>query len=263
MRFSRYSRTVVALAVLGAVVVAGTALAVDVADQDVPSEAKVGDPARATVNMTNLYDDQSQWTLTVETELENPDWTITYYNQTGGVVKTIRKSGQQEVTGSGVSSPISKVQVRVTGTVPEVEEYTYPANHTFMILELVQGTDVIDRWNTFHYTPASREARRALNQAKEAMDAANASGASVDFALNDYQKAVQSYESGSFGVAKDLANSAEQNAKNAREDAMSGDEGSGGPPLALIVIGLLVLVAVVGGGIYYYRQSQQQSTKLR
>jgi uncharacterized protein with FMN-binding domain len=257
----------VALAVVGLV---GTASAVTVAPQDVPEEAEIGEPADASFTMTGLYEDidAREWTLVAETELEDPTWNISYYDQTGDLIGSQTPDGES-VQAPGVSADdgVSEVRVIVTGTVPSVEddEYSYPEQDTFVAAQFARqvgdrAPSRLDAFEVVHYTEQSREARQALDDAREAIDAAESEDADVSGAQSTFENARSVYRSGEFDEASSLAADAQSAAESAQEDAQAASQTN---QLLLYGVGAVVLLLVVGGGVYYYRQSQQQETRLR
>jgi hypothetical protein len=262
MRSTRSSRAVAVATLVVLSAVAGTAVAASVADPSVPDESRVGDVATASANVTDLYEgiDANEWTLVVETELEQPRWTIRYYNQTGGVVATTEVEGEQVLSDRTVAPPVDKVRVEVDGDTPEVESFEYGSNQTFLGLRIAQNVggadDTIRAWQVTHFTDDSRPAREALDAAQAAIDEAAADGADVSEARAEFEDARQAYDSESFQLATDSADEARQLAEEAGQSA-------GGLPLLPVVGGLVVVVVLIGGGLYYYRQQQQKGSKLR
>jgi flagellar basal body-associated protein FliL len=265
MRWTRSTRTTVVVAIIGVVaLVAGTAMAVTVADSSVPSESEVGDPVTASANLTELYDEDDEWTPAVQTELEDPQWTIEYLNQTGGVVGTVEESGVQAVTAPAVSPPVAKVSISVTGDTPAIESYDYESNQTYLGLQVEKRTSggdaTVETWEVTHYTESSRAAKQALDAAQEAITEAEESGGDVTEARSDFEDAANAYsgENPDFGLAQDLAGDAEEAAESATNDS------SGGLPVIPVVVGVVVLLVLLGGGLYYSsQQNDQQSGRLR
>jgi flagellar basal body-associated protein FliL len=264
MRWTRSTRTTAVVAILGVVaLVAGTAMAVTVADSGVPSESQVGDPVTASANLTELYDEDDEWTPAVQTELEDPQWTIEYLNQTGDVVQTVEESGVQAVTAPAVSPPVAKVSVSVTGDTPAIESYDYESNQTYLGLQIEKrtsgGDTNVETWEVTHYTEASQAAKQALDAAREAITEAEESGGDVSEAQSDFEDAVNAYngENPDFELAEDLAGDAEEAAESATNDG-------GGLPVIPIVAGVVVLLVLLGVGLYYASQgNEQQSGRLR
>jgi hypothetical protein len=253
---SRSSSLLVVLVVLFAL--AAPAAAVSVEDANVPDEAAVGSQVEATVTLTELYQNPTleQWRLRGETELTDVTWSISYIDQTGATVDREEFDGQN-VTSSPVSADdgTAEVRVRVTGTVPEVDSYTYDPAQQFVLLSLTQArpggnANAIETWESHHFTSDSDEARNAIDDAAGAIEAAREQGANPGEAENTFDQAVNAYESENFGLAAELANEAQSQAESAqqsRETLM----------LALYAVGGLVVVGVLVGGFLYWRSQQE------
>ncbi|MFB6160451.1 MAG: DUF4398 domain-containing protein [Haloferacaceae archaeon] len=253
----------VVLAALLVATLAAPAAAVSVGDTTVPDEGQVGTQVTATVTLTTLYQDPSyeQWQLSGRTELTNVTWVVEYYDQTGA------KVGQQEFNGqrfSGASiraaDGTSEVRVRVTGTVPRVDEFSYDPPQEFLLMELTQGqqggaSNTVDTWRAHYYTAASERARTALDDAQEAIGDAESAGANPSQAEETFASAVDAYESGEFDLAQRLAERAQREANSAKQSAET-------RRLALMAGGVLLLVALVVGGVLYWRSQRDTYDKL-
>jgi hypothetical protein len=245
--------------------VAGGAAAIRVSEDDVPGpgdteRTTVGNDITATVTVSELFrgTDETTWTLRATTELESAEWEITYLDQAGNEVDSDTGSGA-EISGSRtLTSDGSAAEVRVTvsGTVPRVDEYAYLdddriVRQQYVLIELVQEGDISDtigRVESPYGTEESREARTALDAAREAI--ADPTGDSSS--ARTFQSAVSAYESGNFENAIDLA-----------EQAQSQGEGSQQTRTVLYGLGgAVVLVLVLGGGVYWYRSRQSSYDKL-
>ncbi|SEO26046.1 hypothetical protein SAMN04487948_101393 [Halogranum amylolyticum] len=114
--------------------VAAPAAAVSVAESDVPDEAEVGSQVSATVTLDELYKDPQleAWTLQGETELTDVTWTVTSYDQTGSKLDQQSADGQNASVDVAAADDVSEVRVKVTGTVPEVENYSYDPAQQFL-----------------------------------------------------------------------------------------------------------------------------------
>lgn len=278
---TRTRRLVAALLVVG-LVVAGSAGAVSVSEEDVTDGAQVGETVTVSVTLDELYrsPNYESWSVAGETELENVTWTVEYVGQTGREVRQVEVDGQY-LNASAVESPdqlrvdagadtsAAEVRVQVTGDVPPVEEYTYPElgedgePESFLALELTQdrgagGTaNSIDSWSTVHYTQESREARQALDGARETVAEARDAGADVSEAEENFARARTAYREENFGLAVDLATDAEESAQSALDARQSG------LPTVLVVGAVLVVLMLAAVGVYVYRQRQEPDTKLR
>ena len=232
------------------------AAAVSVAETDAPDSAAVGDEVSLTITLSELYREPSleEWELTGETALENPTWTVVYYDQTGSKVDQ-ESFGGQTFAGANVVADdgVSEVEIQLTGTVPAVSEFTYDPQQTFTgaVLEQVPpggGANELTTVEPTYFTGESQEARAALDAAATEIDAAGEPQAPSD----KFDQAVQAYESGEFGLATTLANEAETQAEQAQSTANRNR-------LLLMGAGALLVVGAAVGGFFYWR-SQQDST---
>ncbi|WP_435147582.1 hypothetical protein [Halobaculum sp. P14] len=257
---SHSSKLLAALAMFALLTAAvAPAAAVSVASTDAPDTGEVGTQVTATVTLDALYKDPSleQWQLAGSTGLNNVTWTVTWYDQTGAKVNQQSFDGGN-FSGATVSAAENhaEVQVKVTGTVPAIEQFSYEPQQQFLLVELQQtrsgGTsnEILSRTAT-HYTEDSREARQALDAAAAAIDAAgNAPEASKTF-----DNAVSAYNAGNFDNAIDLANTAEKQAKQAQSAQQRNR-------LIMYGVAALVVVALVVGGVLYWRSQQDSYDKL-
>lgn len=252
---NRCSELLVALLVCAAL--AAPAVAVQTESQEVPGEAQVGAEVTAQVTLTELYDEYETWQLAGRTGLENVTWTVVYYDQTDAKVGQQSYDGQN-FSGATVSASdgTSRVVVRLRGTVPEVEGYSYDPAQTFRTMELRQeregGTaNEIDGFDTHHYTAASDEARSALDGARSAVDAAG----SPEEAAGLLDSAVNAFEAGNFDNAVALAERAERSATESRNTQQRNR-------LIVYAVGGVLVVGVLGGGVAYYRSRQDDYDRL-
>jgi hypothetical protein len=233
----------------------GTAAAISVSGT-APAPAENGTEVTMTTTVQEPFDDApDQWTLQGETELENATWTVEAYNQRGTVVN------QQITSGSNVSQDLNfdndatRVNVTVTGTVPDLTTFDYEdrstENYTVMSLTQANG-DAIDRtWNAHRYTNGSQSAREAIDEAAAAVDEADGNAGQEDL-----DQAISAYNAGNFENAISLADDAQSTA----EENTSDDSGL---PIALIAGVIVVLLIVVGGGIYYWKSQQENTSRLQ
>jgi len=284
---ARTRRLAVVLVVLG-VVVAGTAAAVSVAEEDVPERAEVGETVTATITLDELYQNPNyeEWSVAGETELENVTWTVEFVSQTGDEIRQVEVDGQslnqsavetpEELSvDAGADTPAAEVQVQVTGDVPEIEEYTYPElgqsgePESFTVVSLTQdrgagGTsntitnpDGGEGWETVHFTAESQSARDALDSARETIQRAQEEGQDVPEAVDDFGDARQAYQQENFELAESLASDAENIAQGEL------DSQGGGLPVTILAGAAVVLLVVAAVAVYVYRQRQEPDTKLR
>lgn len=263
MNLTHSSKLVTALAVFALLTSAvAPAAAVTAEATDAPGEAKVGTTVEGTFSLTDLYEDYESWTLTGRTDLTEVTWKVIKYDQAGNQV------GQNSYDGQSFDESISldgdnveRVEVKITGTVPTVENYTYEPSQKFLLGGFNQtrqggSSQEIDTWETHYYTEESAEARDALDSASDAIDAAKAQGVDTSEMENTFDNGVSTYENENFGTAVDIANQVEENANSSKQS--SERTGlllkAGGGLLALLVLG--------GGGFYLYRSRQDGYDKL-
>ena len=255
--WSRFSK--LALACLFVLSVATVpAAGVSAGETDVTDDAEVGSQVNATVTLTELYQNPTleSWTLAGETQLTDVTWTVMYYDQTGARVSQESFDGQS-FSGAEVATAdgTSEVRVRVTGTVPEIGEFTYDPAQSFTVLALEQtreggSSNAIDEWTATHYTEESREARDAIDDAAAAV--ADVSSQDAERSLGN---AIDAYNGGEFTLATDLANQAQEQAQQAQQSSQL-------MQYALYGVGALVVVGLLAGGFLYWRSQQQGHDKL-
>ncbi|WP_224448838.1 hypothetical protein [Haloprofundus salilacus] len=242
---------------------AAPAAAVSVAEENVPAEGEVGEQVSATVTLGQLYQNPqwNTWSVAGETNLTDVTWTVTYYDQTGSKVGSDEFDGQN-FTGATVSSNdgVSEVDVKVTGTVPEVTEYDYEDEQSFLLMGLSQSRDggasnEIGSWETHHYTTESAEARAAIENAEAAIEAAG--GADTQQAEQSLTQAIRAYDGNNpdFDLAVELANEAEDQAGSAQQSSQT-------MQMAMYAVGGLVVLLLVAGGVFWYRSNQTTYDKL-
>lgn len=257
---NRCSKLLVGLLVLAALGAPAAAVSVD--RTNVPSEAAVGTQTSATVTLDALYQDPQleSWELRGSTELTDVSWTVFYYDQTGSKVDQESFTGQS-FEGAMVNTDdddVSEVRVKVTGTVPEVETYSYDPAQEFVVLSLTQtqaggASSEIDTWTAHHFTEKSADARAALDGARSAIDAASASN--TDEAETTFSQAERAFEKENFELATELANQAESQANAAKQSSQT--------RRTLLYAGASVLaLGVVVGGVFWWRSQQDSYDKL-
>lgn len=274
MNSSRCSKlgTVLLVAVL-AVAFVGPATAITVDSEDAPAEAEVGSEVSASYQMSELFQNPTyeQWKLRGSTEMTgNVTWRIELINNQGNVMDSETKVGQNVTfdTTLDASQPIDAVVVNVTGTVPDMGNYSYEDPASFTVTSLSQvpvaGSDegnpsAIDTWNASQFTQESKSAREAIQSAQQAIDDAESAGAGVGDAKEDLQTAKRFYGNGDFEGALSQAENAEEEAKSAKSSAESTQQRN---DLLLMAGGVLVLLLLVGGGLYWYSQQGDDYDKL-
>ena len=232
----------------------GTAAAISVSG-DTPAPAENGTEVTMTATVQEPFADApDQWTLQGDTELENATWTVEAYNQRGTVVNQTITTGSNFSQDLNFDNDATRVNVSVTGTVPELTTFDYEdrsaENYTVMTLSQQNG-DAIDRsWDSHRYTNGSQTARDAIDEAATAVDEADGNAGEEDL-----EQAISAYNAGNFENAISLAEDAQSTAEENTSD--------GGLPIALIAGAVVVLLIVVGGGVYYWQSQQQDTSRLQ
>ena len=263
MNSSHCSRTcAILLAVALVFTLAAPVAAVTTDADDVPDSEAVGAEVSVTYTLTDLYDDHRTWTLNGTTELENVSWSVRTYDSAGDQVgQTESYDGSSFAQGVSADDGVARVEVRVSGTVPAIEEFTYEPAEQFELTSFAQereggGTSEIDSWHVHHYTADSNEARQAIDRAGAAIDDASDAGADVAGAERTYNNAISAYESADFENAIDLADQAEERAIDEKQSTERN---------RLVMyggVGVVVLALLVGGGYFLYQSRQDSYDKL-
>lgn len=240
-----HSSKVIVLAVLLAVSLgaAGTATAFDFDDSGVDDEMEVGQQQTATVVMEEPFAERNPgWTVSVDSEFEDAGVTITAETPT----ETIQESGEGEASLTLDNEAIDQVEIEVTGTVPEIEQYSYenPEEEEFAAVRVSDAdSGVIDTSDVKRYTEESQQARDRIDEAAEIADEDD----------DNLQSAIQLYDSGSFEQATTEADS-----------IIDSEESSEQTQTMLFVgAGVVVLLLLIGGGYYVYSQRSQNTNKLQ
>lgn len=304
MSLNRCSRTtLLVVAVVALVATAGLAGALSF-EQSVPEESEVGTTATASVEVTDLYDDHAEWQIAATTELEDPEWTAELYSD--GDLLEERSNADDTLDpielDEDASDAPDEIRVEVEGEVPAVEEWSYEDGQPIAAIELVghDGESEFDvqRWSTDRFTtgdPGSAEAASALDDTRDAIDAASDDGEDVAEAEDLFDDAVAHYDDGEFADAVETAEEAEALVADEADDdaddgasdgdadeseaddesevdeseaddeddaAASADEDGGSGLLTLVfyALGIVALIAVVGG-VLYRRQQQNAPSR--
>ncbi|WP_144904122.1 hypothetical protein [Halobellus captivus] len=255
--WSRFSR--LALACLFVLSVATVpAAAVSVGDSTVTSDEEVGTEVTATATLTELYQNPSleTWSIAGSTELTDVTWTVEYYDQTGSKVDQESFDGQS-FSGAQVNADdgTSEVVLTITGTVPEVSDYTYDPAQSFTVLALEQtreggSTNEIQTWTATHYTEESRESRNAIEEAASVVGEVN-----DEEADRRLQNAIEAYDGEEFNLATDLAGQAQERAEQTQQSNQR-------MQFILYGVGALVVIGLLVGGFLYWRSQQSGYDKL-
>lgn len=236
---------------LVAMLFVGPAAAVDSSSQTLPEDAEVGSDVEVTVEVTQLFDEYEEWTLEGETELQDATWTVKLYDQGGNQIDTVEADSlSQDID---IDDGVDRVEIRIVGTAPAVDNYSYDPPQQFVAANLTQtaaggSQTTIASYRVHHYTQESEEARGAIDDAR---DAVAASSSDSGRALLD--SAISSYENENFQNAIDSAGQAEEEASQNRILRMG----------AMGLVGAIVLVALLGGGYRLYKSRQQSPSRLR
>ena len=253
IRCSRATTALLFVAVLLAAV--GTAGAISVSQEGLPSESLVGDEVTVTYTIQDPFTDApNNWTLSGATELENVRWTVTVM-RAGTQVSEQTYSNQTFDHSLAIANNGDEVVVELDGTTPAVENYTYSSEETFHVASLTQATgnntEELANDSAHHYTTESKEARAAIEDANAAIEEAGGNEEAEQLVEN----AISSYEAEDFENAVSLANQAQEKAEAAQQSQQT-------TQTLLLVAGAVVLLALLGGGIYYWRSQQETYSKL-
>ena len=252
MKSSKLVAVVFAVLLFGTLF-AGTTLAVQSDPQDMPEESEVGTDIEATFELTELFDEFESWTLATETELTNATWTIRQYDQADSEISRTEIDGQNATQSIDIDDGTATVEVRITGTTPEINELSYEPPQQFVLAAFTQeregGSDnEIETHEIHHYTQDSRQARQAIDQAQTTVE-----GSGSDEAQSSLDSATSAYESGNFENAINLAERAENEASQSqliRNGLLIGG--------AVIVVLLLAF-----GGYRLYKSRQKAPSRLK
>lgn len=244
---------VLGIALLGMAVLAMPVAGVSSSSEDLPAETEVGEQIETTFELTDLYTDFESWTLHGETELENVTWTVVMLDQAGNQVEQNDYDGQEFEQAVSIDDGTHSVEVRITGEVPEIEEFSYDPAETytagqFSLLREGGTQGEIGKHDVHKYTAESKSAREAIDDARNAVEAA-----SDDQAERTLNNAISAYNSGDFENAIDLA---EQAKESAERSALIGS--------AMVYGGAgIVVLVIIAGAVYFYRKRQQGPSRLR
>lgn len=232
---------------------AGTAAAVSSEPRELPEESEVGAEMEATFELTDLFDEFNEWTLAAETELDNATWTIRQFDQGGDQIDRVDVDGSEASQPVDIDDGTASVEVRVTGTTPEIEAFSYDPPERFVVASFAQERDggtegAIASHETHHFTQESSEARAAIDRARDAVDGSGSSDAQ-----SSLETAISAYENGNF-------ENAITNAERAESEASQSQLLRTG----LLVGGIAIVVLLVAfGGYRVYKSRQKGPDRLK
>lgn len=258
MSWIRSSERTVALALLGVLLIGavGTAAALSISASDVPDEAEVGTEVESTFTIDDAYTENSQYTLVLETELQNVSWVVEEYDQ-GDRVNQWTGGGQTFEQDLSSNPTGDEIRIQVRGDVPGVGEYNYSDSENFTVTAIKSrtgdNTQTLKTYGVHHYTEDSKAARNAIDSAQQAIDEA---GGSNQDAQRSLEQAISAYNNENFQNAISNAEDAENAAQKQQQSQQTTQ--------MLLFGGLgVVLLAVVVGGVWYWRNQQDDYDKLR
>jgi hypothetical protein len=231
----------------------GPVAAVESTPQDLPADSEVGTELEATFELTELFDEFETWRLRGETDLTNVTWTIQQYDQAGNQVQQNSYDGQSFTESVDIDDGTSRIEVRITGTTPEIDALRYDPPQQLTVADFTLTRDGgterdIGTHEAHYYTAESREARQAIDSARETVDESSDSDAQETL-----DSAISAYEAGNFENAITLAERAEEEATQSQQ-LQSG---------LLYGGAAIVILLLVGGGYYLYKSRQQGPDRLR
>ena len=266
MNWTRSSRLAVGVIVAAVLVLGAGALGVAAVpfDGDTPESAEVGDEVQVEeLRLTDPFQVSNDgWTMRVSTDLESPRLQVTAVDSPGDTVE----QKEFDVTNNTVSmeiddNSITEIVISVRGDVPAIAgpgpgayRYNNRGQENITVLEIeevFEGQVETVENGTFElhrFTPDSRDARQAIDEASAAAEEADSNEA-----RQRIQEAVTFYNNAEFDRAETAANDAEGLA----------DTGGGDRSTLLLVGGVLALVVAVGGIAYYMRTKQEPANKLQ
>jgi hypothetical protein len=262
MNSSRYSELGAVLAVVTLLAVAAVPVAAVSVDGDAPGTAQVGEQQSTTFEVTDPFSDYEEWTLRGETQLTEVTWQVVTFDNAGNQVNEETLTGQEMSYELAASSGVTRVEVSIEGTTPQASAFDWsydPAQTiTYASFEQTQeggSTNALSTFDTRPYTSESQEARTAIDAASDAIDSAQAGGASVSGAEGDLEDAIEFYDSGNFEQAISNAEEAESTANSAASSAQQ---------TQLLLYGgvAVVVLLLIGGGAYWYLQQRDTYDKL-
>jgi hypothetical protein len=259
MNSSHFSKLAI-VAVLLAVVAAGTAGAVSVTAGDAPADAEVGSTVDVTYTVESLYTNYDQWNLAGETQLESVTWTVTTYDVGETQIDQQQYNAQSFSHTIAKSEGVAEVTVRLQGTVPEWTEWSYQPPQSLTLVDFSEsqagGTEnALTNATIRPYTADSQAARDAIDEASATIEDAAADGVTVEEAEDRLENAISAYDAGNFGNAQDLADDALNAAESARQSSQR-------TSTLLMLGGAIVVLLVLAGLGYWYLSNRETYDKL-
>lgn len=223
---------------------AGTVTAFGFDDSGVSNEMQVGQQESATVVMEEPFAERNPgWTVVVDSEFDSAGITITATTASGEQIQT---SGQGSAELALDNDGINEVEIEVSGTVPEIEDYSYdnPEQEEFVAVRVNDSSSgVIETWNVKRYTEQSREARNKLDEAAQYANEED----------DDFQQARTLYNSEEFEQSISASNQIINDAESSEQTQT----------LLFVGAGVVVLLVLAGGGYYVYSQRSRNTNKLQ
>jgi hypothetical protein len=203
---------------------------------------EVGQQQTTTVVMEEPFAERDVgWTLIADTEL---DASVTITTTTvDGTTNQVTGDGRAELTLD--DEAIREVEIESTGTVPEVEQYSYenPEQENIVALRVNDSAGTIETWEAHRYTEQSREARNKLDRASQEVSEDD----------EDFQQARTLYNSREFEQSISASDQIINDAESSEQTQT----------LLLVGAGVVVLLLLAGGGYYVYSQRSQNTNKLQ
>lgn len=245
---SRAVRFGVALGVATLVLVAvGIAGGFTFETVDTPEDGEVGETAEATVSFDPFETHNAPIEIQASSALEDATVTITADGErvdrsdTGSASAVLDDPGIRDVT------------VEVSGTVPDIDRYSYADSdlENVLLLRVAEGGVTEGEWELHRYTSDSQDARTAIDDASAVVDDSD-----NEDAQERLEEAKTFYDDGNFDEAITAAT-------DAQSMVDTDDDDDDSRLVYVLVAGFVLLAAVVGAGLYYRQTQQQPANKLQ
>ncbi|MFB6105305.1 MAG: hypothetical protein ABEJ57_09560 [Halobacteriaceae archaeon] len=264
MNSSRCSRVAI-VALFAVTLLAVPVVAVNVTETGVPDRVQVnetvGVDSELSFTLTDLYSRYDSYQLIAQTDLHAAVWTVTTKNPQGQTIAQTTQNGSNVTVQVGGNVDTVVVELEGRAPPPSTIDFQYQPPQSVTIVAFSQrqqggvASPIEDPITARIYTEESAAARTALDEAAAAIEEAEAAGAGVTEATNLVDSAVEAYNSGEFGLAKNLAEQAESNA----DDAAAAQSQQS---LLLLIGGAVIALLIVGGIVYWYLQNRGPADKL-